>query len=95
MLKRLQLVESELGLADEGDLADYLHVSAEDIRMFKASPEDHPLPAAGKKALGVAWRYVVTSNAVLAVLPKGLREWARAWERSRALVLARQRAGRK
>lgn len=94
LLERLLRVEAELGLTDEAALADYLRVPVEAIRNFKAAPDERQLPAEGLRSLGVAWRYVVVSDAVLGLLPGRLRDSARRWEQARARVLARQRAGR-
>ena len=95
MLDRLKEVELGLGLKTDEVLAQYLRVGVDELRRFKANPQMYPLPAAGAKSLGVAWRYLAVSNAILSVLPSGLGERLRRWECSRALVLAGQRAGQK
>jgi hypothetical protein len=93
VLRRLEQVESELGLEQEDVLARYLRVSVTDIRQFKSNPEVYPLPPRGQMSLGVAWRYLALSNAVLGLMPATVRDKARRWERSRARVLAEQRGG--
>ncbi|MBK6616385.1 hypothetical protein [Ottowia sp.] len=92
VLTRLKRVQEGLGLDTDDVLAEYLRVGVDDLQRARVNVAIYPLPPAGIKSLGVAWRYLLVSDAVLRVLPAAWRLWCRNWECKNARHLARQRA---